>query len=526
MPGNAMRAPWTLLFGSLLAGCSTDLDIDGKSPNTIDQPDIPDTGDIGGGSGTTDTDTADDTGDDIPPEEDGDGDGWLPSEGDCDDTNPDVHPGAEELCNGIDDDCDGTSDLDWDDDHDGVADCADSCPVQVASATVGSPDGTWSAPFPAIQDGIDHAWTNGCDTVEVAQGVYYENVDYGGAPIYVRSHDGPEVTLIDGQAAGPVVTFATAEDRSAGLDGFTVTNGLAALGAGIYVDSADPTIIGNIIEANATTSGGGGGGIGMSNASPLIEANTIRDNDACFGGPEEGCDGGGINIRTGAPDIFSNTIQANGAGDGGGIWMVRSDALMYWNYIISNLADDTDPTSGGQGGGVDIQVPSAGTVLTNNVIADNVASTHGGGVVIFEAGSAGEAVVQHNVIAWNTVTDTDYGAGIAIWQYTSPLVRNNVVVYNTGSGIYSNSTGDIRYNLVYSNTTNWAGDQGSLTGVNGNLATDPVVTSVTHNADFTDDDWHPASGSPLINAGDPASSSDSDGSAADIGAHGGSLGVW
>lgn len=30
--------------------------------------------------------------------------------GDCDDTNPDVHPSVEEACNGIDDDCDGLTD--------------------------------------------------------------------------------------------------------------------------------------------------------------------------------------------------------------------------------------------------------------------------------------------------------------------------------------------------------------------------------------------------------------------------------
>ena len=32
---------------------------------------------------------------------------------DCDDTNPDVNPGADELCNGDDDDCDGFVDEDW-----------------------------------------------------------------------------------------------------------------------------------------------------------------------------------------------------------------------------------------------------------------------------------------------------------------------------------------------------------------------------------------------------------------------------
>ena len=45
---------------------------------------------------------------------DGDGDGFLPPE-DCDDTDPDIHPGANELCNGADDDCDGSTDEDFPD---------------------------------------------------------------------------------------------------------------------------------------------------------------------------------------------------------------------------------------------------------------------------------------------------------------------------------------------------------------------------------------------------------------------------
>jgi hypothetical protein len=36
--------------------------------------------------------------------------GWVPGNTDCDDADPDVFPGAEEVCNGVDDDCDGTPD--------------------------------------------------------------------------------------------------------------------------------------------------------------------------------------------------------------------------------------------------------------------------------------------------------------------------------------------------------------------------------------------------------------------------------
>lgn len=43
-----------------------------------------------------------------------DGDGYTPDQGDCDDTDVDVNPGADETCNDMDDDCDGDVDEDCD----------------------------------------------------------------------------------------------------------------------------------------------------------------------------------------------------------------------------------------------------------------------------------------------------------------------------------------------------------------------------------------------------------------------------
>jgi hypothetical protein len=60
------------------------------------------------------------------------GDGFSICFGDCDDTNPSIHPGAAESCNGLDDDCNGQVDEDvvgGDSDSDGIDDFCDNCPL-------------------------------------------------------------------------------------------------------------------------------------------------------------------------------------------------------------------------------------------------------------------------------------------------------------------------------------------------------------------------------------------------------------
>ena len=52
------------------------------------------------------------------------GSGWVDDGGDCDDGESEVHPGAAEQCNGVDDDCDGLDVSETDGDGDGVLTCA------------------------------------------------------------------------------------------------------------------------------------------------------------------------------------------------------------------------------------------------------------------------------------------------------------------------------------------------------------------------------------------------------------------
>ncbi|MBN2798728.1 MAG: VCBS repeat-containing protein [Deltaproteobacteria bacterium] len=92
-----------------------------------------------------------DTRADLTPGADADGDGFTPLSGDCDDTDPAVYQGAEEVCDGVDNDCDGALLLDERDlDGDGGLACAGDCddlnPELFAEAT-------------EVCDGVD----NDCD---------------------------------------------------------------------------------------------------------------------------------------------------------------------------------------------------------------------------------------------------------------------------------------------------------------------------------------------------------------------------
>src|SRR5688572_33213874 len=70
--------------------------------------------------------------------------------------------------------------------------------------------------FPTIQAAIAAA-TPGA-TVLVLPGSYVENIDFLGKAILVRSTDGAAATTIDGNQAGTVVAFVTAEPPTAVLE--------------------------------------------------------------------------------------------------------------------------------------------------------------------------------------------------------------------------------------------------------------------------------------------------------------------
>jgi hypothetical protein len=126
-------------------------------------------------------------------------------------------------------------------------------------ATTGSDNsgsGTLASPLASIQTAINAATVG--DTVSVAIGNYVENINFNGKNIVVIGED-RETTIIDGNQAGSVVTFDSGEDSTAVLSGFTIKDGSADYGGGMFLSGTNPTITNVTISGNTSTAGDGGG---------------------------------------------------------------------------------------------------------------------------------------------------------------------------------------------------------------------------------------------------------------------------
>jgi hypothetical protein len=335
----------------------------------------------------------------------------------------------------------------------------DDCPCP-------TPNGSPACPYCRIQDAINVAVA--ADVVQVLPGTYTENLNFRGKRITVTSTDplAPAVvaaTVIDGRALGSVVSFASGEGRDSILQGFTVTNGDALSGGGVYCYQCSPTIANNVITGNGSEYCHGGGICCDFVSAPLIAGNRIEGNGAAKGG--------GIYCADYSwPEIRDNTIADNSADFGGGAYCISSSASFARNIVRGNVA--------GIGGGI-YCTNTCYPQITNTIVAGNSASLSGG----VRCYSGCMADLDNCTVADNDDT------GVAVGTNSSVTMANCIVrdeIAADGSSLLNVDHSDV----CTPDQVPWPGD--------GNICADPQFV------DAANGDYHLRFGSPCIDAGQNA----------------------
>ena len=262
--------------------------------------------------------------------------------------------------------------------------------------------------YPSIQEGIDASSSGG--TVLVSPGTYVENINFNGknitvASLYLNTLDTAYIsqTVIDGSATGSVVVIEIGEAETARLSGFTITNGNANNGGGIYISESSPTLDHLTVKNNTANLGGGiylgssssdlneillsnnsgdGGGIACEDASPTMNNMTISNNTA----PHYG---GGLYCDESSASFTNSTFESNnGISFGGAIFCWDSSNVSLENVIIRF-------NSAKQGGGMSIH--DSHPILKNVSVSHNTATEIGGGFNCSSSTIAFDNLKQCNV---------------------------------------------------------------------------------------------------------------------------------
>ena len=325
-------------------------------------------------------------------------DWWTTDLTDCDDTDASVNPGATEVCNGVDDDCDSTTT------EDGTASFVDSAGTTTdLSSSWGA--GTSSSPA---------TWTAGADgTLHICADTWYVHVEIDGYDVDLNGVDGSATTVLDGAGSGPVVSVSNATSTVSGL---TIQNGSASLGGGMFVDTTTLTADDLVVTDNSATS-----------------------------------DGGGIYTTASALDLSSLTIDGNAAtNDGGGLMVDGGTTTTLDNVTI------TTNSAGAYGGGIMFDTTTGAQSITNSDISSNLASNYGGGIACSNASSP--LTIEDSTFDSNTATFY-FGGAMDLDECTASLdtVSLDSNASSRGGGINTNANLELVDVDLTNGTASWGG---------------------------------------------------------------------
>jgi len=325
----------------------------------------------------------------------------------------------------------------------------------------GSPANDGSSWAQSISDiNVAGALAGSNDLIMVSNGVYVSAGSYGEEAnnvltittgVQVRSVNGYSVTTISGGSSNRCVYMPGSNTV---LDGFTLSDGVATAGGGVYADGYASITNCRVVGCQATNSGGGG----IKMYASFLDNSLIESNASYYSGggvSAQMMDSFGGWVRN---SIIRNNSSSTGGGNGGaGIYCRRAlvdRCIIKHNSTIASSAD---------GGGVFMVYDTS--ILQNSLIVSNTTSDRGGGVSIQYGARMENTTVMYN--------QAEYGGGVVSSIRTNFFI--NSIIYNnthtSGTGNSSNYyVNDELYGLSFSNCC-----VAPLTNGTGNIDTPPLL---------------------------------------------------
>ncbi len=385
---------------------------------------------------------------------DADGDGSSVCDGDCDDANPFVHPGALEICaDGADEDCDGI-------DNKG-SDC-NAYTIYVSELGNTGATGKKNDPVASVAEGVGLAMGLGAQAaVLVAGGAYTEDLLVTGKISVLGGYDPADWSVRDPELYTTTIKSSVPEGvRLAGVDGqmlfdgFTIAGRAVSVGAdssvALTIDGGGPVVSHSKIAAGAV-SVGLGDSIGVLVIADSVAGATPRLwFDEITAGPSSGGAAYGIYMDAPATDLqvagsrvsagkgthsvgllveeaasviaWKNTFQSrtavgtfNAPSSSLGFWAKRGLVFFDANVVNADQLDDppTCFTPNVWCGGV--RISTAAAIVSNNILLGS-ASDHSAALHLFEDD------MDNDLDAVVITSNTLYGSGHSAFESESAAI--------------------------------------------------------------------------------------------------------
>jgi photosystem II stability/assembly factor-like uncharacterized protein len=284
--------------------------------------------------------------------------------------------------------------------------------------------------FPTIQGAIDFAQSG--DSIIVQPNTYYENIHLNKDYLTIVDADSTNETIINGSG---IYTTLHCTGNNNIVKGFTITNGEASSGGGIYCTGLNE--FKELIIKNNTAHSGGGI---YCNGNSIFKNIIIENNNADYTG------GGGITLGPIANVTLSKvTLKNNHSKKGGGVYFENGAvAALDEVIIIGNYADE-------KGGGICNE--SYFLDLTDLIIVNNYAYD-GGGIYSDAPFQLINSYICNNSSNLN-------GKGGGIYCGTLADITSSTISFNnsgSGGGIYIGSVQASFQNITITNNNANVGD--------------------------------------------------------------------